>query len=97
MRNLYRLFGLDLSDKCKWGSVVLDVMYYARPNEKDMIYFNIHKLDELTQTRYATVFNEFKHEDKDLTQYIGHIIYNLVATRDENWKKNLNQYATLDI
>lgn len=97
IRNLYRLFGLDLSDKRKWRSIVLDVMYYALPNKNNTIYFDVHKIDELKQTSYETVFDEFKHEDKDITHYIGHIVYNLVAKRDENWKSALNQFATLEI
>ena len=84
IRNLYRLFGMDLSQCYKWRNVSLDVMYYEKPNKKGSIYLPLktpHLIAEtLTMVSFADVLLEFEHENADLKRYIGHCMYNLVAS-----------------
>ena len=101
IRNLYRLFGMDLAEKKKWRNIVLDTMYYVEPNHKGNIYLSINNptilATELQFTSFAIVVAEFEGEDRDLKQYIGHCIYNLVGKREESWRRSMHTYATLDI
>jgi hypothetical protein len=98
IRNLYRLFGMDLSLRTEWRSIVMDVMYYAVPNANGTIYLSIsNPVNELTSTSYVTVLTEFDGEDIDIKRYIGHCIYNLVGTRKNEWKSSMKMYSTLDI
>ena len=101
IRNLYRLFGMDLAEKKKWRNIVLDTMYYVEPNHKGNIYLSINNptilATELQFTSFAIVAAEFEGEDRDLKQYIGHCIYNLVGKREESWRRSMHTYATLDM
>ena len=101
IRNLYRLFGMDLSQCYKWRNVSLDVMYYEKPNTKGSIYLPLktpHLIAEtLTMVSFADVLLEFEHEDADLKKYIGHCIYNLVAKRKDIWRTAMSSYSVLEI
>ena len=101
MRNLYRLFGMDLSERRKWRSIVLDAMHYRAPNSKGRISISVDDpekmLSELQTARYNDVLAEFQMEDESLKQYIGHCIYNLVGKRKESWQRSMQAYATLDM
>lgn len=83
IRNLYRLFGMDLSERRKWRCVNWDGLYYALPNHKGKFSIELGRIDQLKIINYATVLIEFNDEEPDLKQYIGHCIYNLVGTSEE--------------
>jgi hypothetical protein len=72
MRNLYQIFEIDLSDRQKWRSIKLDVMYYASPNPKGKFNIVFDSLAQLQLLDYAIVSIEFKEEDPDMKHYIGH-------------------------
>ena len=96
IRNLYRLFGMDLSQCHKWRNVSLDVMYYEKPNKKGSILKTPHLIAEtLTMVSFADNLLEFEHENADLKRYIGHCIYNLVAKRKDIWRTAMFSYSVL--
>ena len=64
IRNLYRLFGMDLSQCHKWRNVSLDVMYYEKPNKKGSILKTPHLIAEtLTMVSFADNLLECRPEE----------------------------------
>ena len=84
LRNLYRLFGMDLSDHHIWKNVVLDVMYYGSQD-----------IEQLKLVEYKTVSIEFENEIKSVKQCIWRCIYNLVGKRKSYWKIGMDDYNKL--
>lgn len=102
LRNLYRLFGLDLADKQKWSGVVMPVMHYGMPNPSGS-RINVTMDDptkvppELKMVSFDDILADFEDEDPALKRYVGHCIYNVVAVRSKAWQKAMRNYRTLDI
>ena len=101
LRNLYRLFGIDLSERRKWKTCKLDVMCYAIPNPGGKIHLPLDDdnalIAKLTQTVYLTVLNEFDNDNDGTKAYVGRCIYTLVATRKTSWMVSMTDYANNDL
>ena len=103
LRNLYRLFGIDLSERRKWSTCKFDVMCYGIPNPGGKIHLPLDDenalVAKLTQTVYSTVLNEFNNDnDNDgMKEYVGRCIYTLVATRKPSWMVSMADYAKNDL
>ena len=95
IRNLYRLFGMDLSDKNEWNNICDEMMCYVEPDQDG----RSQVIDTIYNMKYIS-FNEVNDEfiqDNDGTKKIfGHIIYKLVGTEDGLWKTNMSSYRSLD-
>jgi len=102
LRNLYRLFGLDLADKQKWSGVVMPVMHYGMPNTSGS-RINVTMDDptkvppDLKMVSFEDIAAEFEGEDPELKLYVGHCIYNVVAVRNKTWQKAMRKYRTLNM
>ena len=95
IRNLYRLFGMDLAEHHKWKNVVLDCMYFVEPNNIGKTFVKVANIDQLRVVEYEKVSTEFLNEAKIIKQYIGHCIYNLVGKRKSYWENGMNDYKQL--
>lgn len=98
MRNLYRLYGMDLSEKTYWQNVTGDtVTYMPRRNDKKKTIW-IDKNPKIAREKYLIIsFEELKcdfdNDDKnnDAKEAFGRALYILVATSDGKWKGEVNQ------
>ena len=97
IRNLYRLYGLDLADAEKWsGLTTCNHFYYIEPNKDGIIW--IPKSPEETITHLKSVSfdeiqKEFENDDDTMTKIlIGNSIYSLVATKYGPWKSAMKKY-----
>ena len=103
IRNLYRLYGIDLSKKDAWEEVVDEEVYYILPDKDGIFWVPINDYGKLIATLQRSKFDEMKTEfvgAKDGQQFntakglLGHIIYMLVATSEIAWKQAMNEYKT---
>ncbi len=80
IRNLYRLFNLDLSEKELWENIKEDTVWYGdQPN-----YMTFEELQA-----------DFDMDQSSNKQVFGHILYVLVATSDSLWKQNMQMYEQM--
>lgn len=98
MRNLYRLFGMDLSEKQYWIEINEQDIYFVEPTAKG--HFNVNLKDSLESVKtsdFLSMKTEFDFvEDDDYVKHVfGHCVYNLVATSDGKWKSDAKKYKSL--
>lgn len=99
MRNLYRLYALDLSCKDDWEDVSDNTSYYVTPNVDGVFCVSLNDCAELIGTlqsvEYAPFLEEFNREtNRHAKDVFGHTLYKLVATLDGLWKQEMQQYST---
>ena len=96
IRNLYLLFGLDLSDKEKWRLVESNIIYYVEPKANGYFGIDFGNID-LTEDEYEAMHMEFEgiDDDQDLKNIVGHCIYVLLATDYNPWMQNCRRYQEL--
>ena len=104
MRNLYRLFGMDLSEKQYWIEIKEQDIYFVEPNAKGHFNVNLkdsleHILESFKTSDFLSMKTEFDFvEDDDYVKHVfGHCVYNLVATSDGKWKSDAKKYKSLDL
>ena len=104
MRNLYRLFGMDLSEKQYWIEIKEQDIYFVEPNAKGHFNVNLkdsleHILESFKTSDFLSMKTEFDFvEDDDYVKHVfGHCVYNLVATSDGKWKSDTKKYKSLDL
>ena len=104
MRNLYRLFGMDLSEKQYWIEIKEQDIYFVEPNAKGHFNVNLkdsleHILESFKTSDFLSMKTEFEFvEDDDYVKHVfGHCVYNLVATSDGKWKSDAKKYKSLDL
>ena len=105
LRNLYRLFGIDLSDKDAWNEVTGEAMYFISPETQNSPTWVSQQPDAIMGAMHTATFESVREEfeqlnvddeeHKNICRLIGHCIYNLVATRDNLWKTQMIQYKLL--
>ena len=90
IRNLYRLFDIDLATKDGWTDVNDDTCYYAIPSDVDKKWVSLKDNTPLVTNLESISFEYMKVEfDTDINSAqnaFGCCVYNLVATRDNMWK-----------
>ena len=101
IRNLYRLFGLDLADRTKWKNIVRSEMYFGVPKKVgEHIWLKLKDdrklITDLSMAQYSDVEVEFIADDHGPKFLVGHCIYNLVGTKHRSWMKNMKPYNKLD-
>jgi len=105
MRNLYRLFGMDLSEKQYWIEIKEQDIYFVEPNAKGHFNVNLkdstleHILESFKTSDFLSMKTEFDFvEDDDYVKHVfGHCVYNLVATSDGKWTSDAKKYKSLDL
>lgn len=104
MRNLYRLFGMDLSEKQYWIEIKEQDIYFVEPDADG--HFNVNLKDSFQQilesfktSDFLAMKTEFDFgEDDDYVKHVfGHCVYNLVATSDGKWMSDAQKYKSLSL
>lgn len=101
IRNLYRLFGLDLSEKDHWREINEDKIWFVEPNDKGGFYIDLKDnasiYTDLKDDEYYNMFYEFDNtnDDENIKNIFGHCLYVLVATSDGKWKTDCQKFKTL--
>lgn len=88
LRNLYRLFDIDLSEKEMWSSVTSDTVYYVEPILGKFWISNEYgaAIASLKTTSFEVMNECFQLEQNKVAQVtFGHCVYKLVATSDTGW------------
>jgi hypothetical protein len=62
IRNLYRLYDIDLSDKDAWEDVLDEGVYYTLPNENGEFYIPLDDYEKLIITLQPSNFEQMKRE-----------------------------------
>jgi hypothetical protein len=97
IRNLYLLFGLNLSEKEKWRGVESNnAIYYVEPNNNGKFFIDLEN-PVFCESEYEVMFTEFNcvDDNQDLKNIIGHCIYVLIATDYTDWMKSCRLYRDL--
>ena len=96
IRNLYLLFGLDLSEKEKWRLVESNMIYYVEPNINGNFRVDFGNI-VLCEGEYEAMHMEFEgvDDDQDLKNIVGHCIYVLLATDYTPWMQSCRRYQEL--
>ena len=99
IRNLYRLFGIDLADTKSWRCVQDNTSHFMAPNEELKIGF------ELDQEKFIRNLQSISFEDlqadfnlgyyKETEQLVGHCIFVIVATRNKYWEEQMKAYRMM--
>ena len=95
VRNLYRLFGIDMSTKQHWENVSNNNSYYTVRAEDGKIWVpqdRVLAITEFETVSFDDMKDEFDNETNEVKRILGHSIYVLVATSDNLWKQEMNQY-----
>ena len=89
IRNLYRLFDIDLATKDGWRDVTDDMCHYVLPNEDNITWVSLNDTTRVALNFQSISFVDMKAEfDEDVNSAhhaFGSCVYNLVATRDNLW------------
>jgi len=99
IRNLYRLVGIDLSDKEAWSEITKNTCYYKPPDENGVIWIPLGNFTEMITSfvcmTYEEMHEDFEQDGHELAKHnFGHVVYKLVGTRDLTWKRDMNVYKT---
>lgn len=105
MRNLYRLFGMDLSEKQYWIEIKEQDIYFVESDAEGNFKVNLKdSLEQILESFKTSDFLamktefDFVGEDDDYVKHVfGHCVYNLVATSDGKWTSDAQKYKSLDI
>ena len=94
IRNLYRLYGIDIADKEEmWNMITTEEVYYILPNEAGKYWISndfAKMIGEICSTSFAQMETSFKgEENKTAQQTFGHCVYKLIATSDTGWQTTL--------
>jgi hypothetical protein len=101
IRNLYRLFGIDLADTKSWRSVQDNTSHFMAPNEELKIGFEMGVSPPDTLLNLQSISFEDLQADFDLGHYkkteqlVGHCIFVIVATRNKYWEEQMKAYRMM--
>lgn len=99
IRNLYRLFGIDLADTKSWRSVQDNTSHFMAPNEELKIGFELDQ-EKVIRNLQSISFEDLQ-ADFDLGHYkkteqlVGHCIFVIVATRNKYWEEQMKAYRMM--
>jgi len=99
IRNLYRLFGIDLADTKSWRSVQDNTSHFMTPNEELKIGFELDQ-EKIIQNLQSISFEDLQVDFnlghyKKTEQLVGHCIFVIVATRNKYWEEQMKAYRFL--
>ena len=93
IRNLYRLFGIDLADTKSWRSVQDDTSHFMAPNDILDQEKVIQNLQSISFEDLQADFNLGHY--KKTEQVVGHCIFVIVATRNKYWEEQMKAYRMM--
>lgn len=94
IRNLYLLFGIDLSKQAKWEGITSDKFYFAKSKVTGKLFIDVeNNYEELRRAKYVDVEREFDADNSDFEPYFGHCIYNLIGKRRPDWERSMRLYS----
>ena len=99
IRNLYRLFGIDLADTKSWRSVQANTSHFIAPNEELKIGFELDQ-DKVIRNLQSISFEDLQADFvlghyKKTEQLVGHCIFVIVATRNKYWEEQMKAYRMM--
>jgi len=99
IRNLYRLFGIDLADTKSWRCVQDNTSHFMAPNDELKIGFELDQ-EKVIRNLQSISFEDLQ-ADFDLGHYnkteqlVGHCIFVIVATRNKYWEEQMKAYRMM--
>ncbi len=99
IRNLYRLFGIDLADTKSWRSVQDNTSHFMATNVELKVGFDLDQ-EKVIRNLQSISFEDLQ-ADFDLGQYkkteqlVGHCIFVIVATRNKYWEEQMKAYRMI--
>ncbi|KAI9135829.1 hypothetical protein BKA69DRAFT_1129745 [Paraphysoderma sedebokerense] len=104
VRNILRLFEVELSDKVAFETVnTKDVHYKQIAAGEKTVWLPLRQggaaiIPTLTQSSFAEMQAEFDdQETAPIKNIFGHIVYRTVASREPRWKRSMTNYANLSM
>jgi hypothetical protein len=96
IRNLYRLYGIDMADKEHWEIIDSNTSYYIPATDDGQHWVPsdyCNMVGAMRPVEFSVMNNEFEMtQHKIAKNTLGNCIYNLVATCDTGWKKSMRPY-----